>query len=88
MAEANEQRYNRTRNPSPIVFEENQIVLLKNYPKSNAARKKCAKLEPKFKGPFKIVKKLSPLNYEICDIDGRESDVRVAHVEQLEIYNV
>ena len=87
MAQENEERYNKTRNPAS-VFEENQLVLLKNFPKSSAARKKCAKLLPKFLGPFKIVRRLSPLNYEICELDGRESKVRVAHVEQLELYNM
>lgn len=86
MARYNSERYDKTRDPTPD-FADNTLVLLKNHPRSSASKKKCAKLSPKFKGPFKIVKKLSPLNYEICDI-ADDKNRRVAHVEQLEVYNI
>ena len=52
---------------------------LRNFPQSNAQRKFSAKLAQKWKGPYRILKQLGPLNYQIALEDTGE-DVRTAHV--------
>ncbi|RWS01610.1 Retrotransposable element Tf2 protein type 1-like protein [Dinothrombium tinctorium] len=56
------------------------LVLIEN--KNKISRKK---LDPVMVGPFKIVKKLSEISYEVeCDKKGRETDV--FHISKLRLY--
>jgi len=66
-----------------VNYPEGTLVLLKNFPRSSKSKKRSAKLEPRYKGPYRVKRKLSPLNYELTDIDN-ENEKRIAHVEQLE----
>lgn len=59
----NKKYYDRKRSEAPD-FKEGKLVLMKNFPKSDARKKRTQKLE----------KKLSPLNYQICEIDKPDSN--------------
>ena len=54
-------------------------VFLKSHPLSNLKRKFSSKLAPKWRGPYKVIEQLSPINFCI----EFENDKRIAHVEQL-----
>jgi hypothetical protein len=54
-----EQRYNLRRAPNP--FQVGDIVYYKNHPTSTAGKREAAKLMPRFKGPFRIGKFLTPV---------------------------
>lgn len=84
-AKDNKAKYDQKRRQESYQLYE--LVLLKAHPLSNAKRKFTAKLAPKWRGPYKIQKKISPLNYKIAHIDNKK-DERIAHVEQLKLYNV
>jgi hypothetical protein len=51
---------------------------------SDAKKSFSAKLAPKWKGPFKIVKRLSPLNYLLKHLD--KDFTVITHVEQIKLY--
>jgi hypothetical protein len=60
-----EQRYNLRRAPNP--FQVGDIVYYRNHPTSNAGKREAAKLMPRFKGPFRIGKFLTPVTAELVD---------------------
>lgn len=58
-------------------FKENDLVLVEN--KNEISRRK---LEPIMIGPYKIVKKLSNVSYQVeCDKKGKKTDI--FHVSKL-----
>ena len=71
--------YDKKRSMSNVKVGDS--VLLKSHPLSNMKRNLLAKLAPKWKGPYKVVAQLSPVNFHIQLGD----DVRVAHTEQLKV---
>ena len=54
-----------------IVYNVGDKVLSRNRVLSSAAKKINAKLVPKYKGPLIVTKVLSPLVYEITDLNGK-----------------
>ncbi len=56
--------YNKTRREDS--FEEKSRVWLKNFPQSSAQHNFTAKLAPKWKGPYRVLKRLGLLNYQIA----------------------
>lgn len=66
--ERNKKYYDKGR--SPMSFEENEKVFLRNYVKSDASKNFCKKLAPKFV-PVKIIRKISPIVYELEDETGK-----------------
>jgi hypothetical protein len=85
MAEKNKEYYDNFR--SEVEYTENQLVLLKHHPQSIKARNFSSKLAPLWKGPYKIIAKLSPLNYRLVHLNNNK-DIRIAHVEQIKLYRV
>ncbi|KAI2646496.1 Transposon Ty3-I Gag-Pol polyprotein [Labeo rohita] len=69
--------YNKKRRE--LTFKSKDRIWLRNFPQSSAKHKFSAKLAPKWKGPYRILKQLGPLNYQIALEDTGE-DVRTAHV--------
>lgn len=61
-----------------LEFEAGDWVWKKNYVQSSAADHITEKLCKKFVGPFKIVRKISPIVYQLCNEE--EVDVGVWHV--------
>jgi hypothetical protein len=58
-------RYNRNRVPQP--FKEGDLVYYWNHPVSHAGRQITAKLMPRYKGPFKVDKFLTPVTARLED---------------------
>ncbi len=56
--------YNKTRREAS--FKEKSRVWLRNFPQSSAQHNFTAKLAPKWKGPYRVLKRLGPLNYQIA----------------------
>lgn len=79
----NAERYNLRRRP--LSFKVNDKVWKRNFPMSDAVKGFCAKLAPKFTGPFIIRKKVSPLIYQLQDEDGKI--MGNWHVSDLKAYN-
>lgn len=78
----NAERYNlRRRNQD---YRDGELVWKKNFPQSDAANFYAAKLAPRFTGPFKVTKKISPTTYQLEDAQGK--DVGRWHVGELKPY--
>ncbi len=69
--------YNKTRREAS--FEGKSRIWLRNFPQSSTQHNFTAKLAPKWKGPYWVLKRLGPLNYQIA-LEETGEDVRTAHV--------
>ncbi len=76
------QKRNYDKNRREVVFEERDRVWMRTHPYSKAEKFFSAKIAPKWQGPYRIVQRLGPLNYEIVLEDNGE-DKRVVHVSRL-----
>ena len=72
---------------SSFEFAMGDLVLLRDITKSVG---KSPKLQPLYKGPYRIIEKLSPLNYKIRILsngnkkaDKRRNDELVVHIDRL-----
>ncbi|KAL1262312.1 hypothetical protein QQF64_007577 [Cirrhinus molitorella] len=74
--------YNKKRRDS--TFKIKDRVWLRNFPQSSAQNKFSAKLAPKWKGPYRVLKSLGPVNYRIA-LESTGEDVRTAHVCNLKM---
>lgn len=52
---------------------------IRNFPQSSAKAKFTAKLAVKWKGPYRVIKQLGPLNYRVA-LESTGEDVRTTHV--------
>ena len=68
-----------------LSFQVGDQVLVKSFPLSNLKKKFSAKLAGKFKGPFQVVKQLTPLNYLI---KKSENCNQVVHVDQIKKFEL
>uniref|UniRef100_A0A3B1JJM2 Gypsy retrotransposon integrase-like protein 1 n=1 Tax=Astyanax mexicanus TaxID=7994 RepID=A0A3B1JJM2_ASTMX len=75
--------YNRRR--KQVNFVGGDLVWVETHPLSRADKGFAAKLAEKWKGPAKIIRKISPVNYEIEYLDD-SSRVDTIHVENLKYY--
>lgn len=71
--------YNLRHRRSP--YRVNDIVLRRNFPQSNKAEYKAAKLEPKYIGPFVVTEILSPTLVRLSDL--KKKDAGMWHVGYL-----
>lgn len=69
--------YNKTRRD--VTYKEKDWVWLRHFPQSSALHHFSAKLANKWKGPYRIIKQLGPLNYRVALEDTGE-DVHTVHV--------
>ncbi|KAI4881115.1 hypothetical protein NFI96_026358, partial [Prochilodus magdalenae] len=76
--------YDKTRRT--VVYEPGDLVRLKSHPRLDAVANLTAKLAPVFSGPYKVVKKLSDVNYRLSGVDG--TDMGVVHVVNLQPFRV
>lgn len=53
-----------------VQYDVGDMVWKKNFTQSNAAAYYSSKLAPTFVGPFRVSKKLSPLVYQLEDVEG------------------
>jgi hypothetical protein len=67
------------------TFRVGDLVLKRQHLLSSAAQHIAAKLAPKFQGPLKIKRVISPTVYELAQLD--DSPVGKAHIEDLKPYN-
>lgn len=66
----------------PIV---GSMVMKRDFPLSNASKQFCAKLAPKYTGPYRITREISPVIFEIQDIKNRRKTYTV-HTKDLKTY--
>lgn len=59
--------YDKRRRPPAIV--ENQRVMVRTHPKSDAGSHFSAKLAPLWRGPFLVVQRLNPVNLKLARLD-------------------
>ncbi|XP_067281116.1 hyaluronan mediated motility receptor-like [Pseudorasbora parva] len=69
--------YNKNRREVSYKFQDR--VWVRNFPQSSALHHFTAKLAKKWKGPYRIVRKLGPVNYQVV-IESTGEDVRNVHV--------
>lgn len=69
--------YNKNRRD--VEFTEKDRVWIRNFPQSSARRNFSAKLTPKWKGPYRIIQHLRPINYRVA-LESTGEDVRNVHV--------
>lgn len=65
-------------------FGVGELVLRRQHTLSSATQNIAAKLSPKFQGPFKIRKVLSPVVYELANLE--DTAVGKMHVKDLKPY--
>lgn len=70
---------NYNKNRREVLFKEQDRVWLRNFPQSSAQQSFSAKLAPKWKGPYRVIKQMGPVNYQIV-LESTGEDVRVTHV--------
>ncbi|XP_039309912.1 uncharacterized protein K02A2.6-like [Solenopsis invicta] len=75
--------YNKHRRDK--TFGVGELVLKRQHVLSSAAQNIAAKLSPKFHGPFRVSKALSPVVYELTDLDG--TAMGKAHIKDLKVYH-
>lgn len=75
---------NYNKNKRELTFKRKDRVWLRNFPQSSAQRKFSAKFAQKWKGPYRILKQLGPLNYQIA-LEDMGEDVRTAHICNLKM---
>lgn len=64
------------------TFSDEDHVWVRTHPYSKADRSFSAKLAPRWKGPYRVIRKVGPLNFEVVLEDTGE-DLRVVKVTQL-----
>ena len=67
-------------------FQVGDLVTLLAHPLSSRAKGVTAGLLPKREGPYIVLRKMSPLNYELGDINSKQPKT-FAHVVQLKLYH-
>ncbi|KAI4890099.1 hypothetical protein NFI96_006573 [Prochilodus magdalenae] len=66
----------------PVTYQLGDLVRLKTHPRSDAVANLTAKLACVYAGPYRVVQKLSEVNYRLANMDG--TDVGVVHVVNLQ----
>ncbi len=59
------QKRNYDRKRRELSFKVNDRVWMRSHPLSKAERKFSAKLAPKWQGPYRIIRRMGPLNYQV-----------------------
>ncbi|KAL2082518.1 hypothetical protein ACEWY4_022336 [Coilia grayii] len=72
--------YNKKRRE--VTYHEKDRVWVRSHPQSCAGRKFSAKLAPKWKGPYRVLKQVGPVNYSLVREDTGE-DLCTVHVANI-----
>ncbi len=70
---------NYNKNRRTVGFQPKQRVWVRAFPQSKAAEKFTAKLAKKWKGPYRVVRQLGPLNYQVV-LEDTGLDMKTVHV--------
>uniref|UniRef100_A0A671LWW9 Integrase catalytic domain-containing protein n=1 Tax=Sinocyclocheilus anshuiensis TaxID=1608454 RepID=A0A671LWW9_9TELE len=70
----------------PVEYAPGDLVRLKTLPRSDAAANFAAKLAPLYGGPYRIMQRLSEVNYRLASVDGAQ-DLGVVHVVNLQPFH-
>lgn len=70
---------NYNKNRREVTYQFQDRVWVRNFPKSSALQQFTAKLGKKWKGPYRIVRKLGLVNYQVV-LESTFEDVRTVHV--------
>ena len=76
------QKRNYDKKRRDMEFREKARVWLRTHPLSNAAKSFAAKLAPKWQGPYRVVRQVGPVNYEVVQ-EETGLDLRVVHISRL-----
>lgn len=79
------QQKNYNKNRRILAFKPKQRVWVRNFPQSSAKVKFTAKLAKKWKGPYRVVRQLGPLNYQVV-LEDTGQDIRTVHVCNLKAF--
>lgn len=52
---------------------------IRQFPQSSAKKNFTAKLAPKWKGPYRVIQQMGPVNYQIA-LESTGEDVRIVHI--------
>lgn len=77
---------NYNKNRRTVGFKPKQRVWVRCFPQSQAKVKFTSKLAKKWKGPYRVVQQLGPLNYRVV-LEDTGQDVRTVHVCNLKPFN-
>ncbi len=69
--------YNKKRRD--VTYKEKDRVWMRTFPQSSAQHHFTAKLAQKWKGPYRVIKQVGPLNYQVS-LESTGEDVRIVHV--------
>lgn len=70
---------NYNKNHRDVLFKEKDRVWIRQFPQSSAKKNFTAKLTPKWKGPYRVIQQMGPVNYRIA-LESTGEDVRIVHV--------
>ncbi len=63
-------------------FTENDRVWLRTHPYSKADKSFSAKLAPRWKGPYRVTRRVGPINYEFV-LEDMGEEIRIVNVAQI-----
>ncbi|GAA6080783.1 uncharacterized protein LOC113073276 [Tachysurus ichikawai] len=75
------QKRNYDKHRRDVQYATKDRVWLRSNPYSKAEKAFSAKLAPRWKGPYRVVQQVGPLNYKIV-LEKTGEDLRVAHVSR------
>jgi len=67
-----------------VTYQFQDRVWVRNFPKSSAPHQFTAKLGKKWRGPYRIVRRLGPINYQVV-LESSGEDVKNVHVCNLKL---
>ncbi|XP_076135686.1 uncharacterized protein LOC143118491 [Alosa pseudoharengus] len=73
---------NYNKNKRDVAYQPKDRVWVRNYPQSSAARHFSAKLAPKWKGPYRVLQQMGPVDFQVVREDTGEGKCTV-HVNNI-----
>jgi len=84
-SQKNSEEYFKQRHISPQLYNEGDVVVVRRLPETTGAP---TKLQPKFRGPYVITKRLDNDTYIIARLNGARSTTTTANGSQLRLYKL
>ena len=76
------QKINYDKGRRDVDFSEKDRVWIKAHPYSRADKSYMAKLAPRWKGPYRVIRHVRPLNFEVV-LEETGENIRVVNVAQI-----